>query len=257
MVDRYRLEGAGPPVVLLNGLFQRLEAWEGLLPHLQGFQVLRYDMRGQGPSPVGEEALTPGRHARDLEALLDRLGLDRVHLVGLSNGGVVAQVFALERPERVRSLVLLCTTPRLDPALRAKVEAWLHALEAGGPLLRLRVALAWTFGRGFLNRNPGLLSEEGLRALLAQAPPGENQRRLLQGFLTLEDLRPRLRRLSLRALVVAGEEDLLFPLPYARELAEALGAELALLPLGHAAPVEDPDRVGQLVRALLEVRDAV
>ncbi|MER3557760.1 MAG: alpha/beta hydrolase, partial [Thermus sp.] len=157
MVDRYLLEGSGPPVVLLNGLFQRLEAWEGILPHLKDFQVLRYDMRGQGPSLVGEESLTPGRHAQDLEDLLDRLGLARVHLVGLSNGGVVAQVFALKRPERVQSLVLLCTTPHLDTALRAKVESWLHALEVGGALLRLRVGLAWTFGRSFLNRNPGLL----------------------------------------------------------------------------------------------------
>lgn len=257
MVERYLLEGSGPPVVLLNGLFQRLEVWERLLPHLKDFQVLRYDMRGQGPSSVGEEPLTPERHAQDLEDLLDRLGLARVHLVGLSNGGVVAQVFALKRPERVQDLVLLCTTSHLDPALRAKVESWLHALEVGGALLRLRVGLAWTFGRGFLNRNPDLLKEDGLRTLLAQTPPPENQRRLLQGFLTLGDLRPQLRGLSLRTLVVAGEEDLLLPLPYARELAEALGAELTLLPLGHAATVEDPDLVGQTIRRFLEVRNAV
>lgn len=254
---RYTLEGKGPPVVLLNGLFQRLEAWDGLLPHLSGFTVLRYDMRGQGLSPMGKGPLTPERHALDLKALLEHLQLGKVHLVGLSNGGVVAQVFALRYPERVGSLVLLCTTPYLDTALRAKVESWLYALEAGGTSLRIRVGLPWTFGRSFLNRHPELLLEEGLAALLAQAPPPEAQRELLLGFLKLGDLRPSLRELSLKAMVVAGEEDLLFPFPYAQALAEALRAELLSLPLGHAAPLEDPGLVGQVVRKFLEVRDAV
>mgnify|MGYP000719456198 CR=1 FL=1 len=71
---RYEVVGEGPPVVLLNGLFQRLESWDPVLPHLQGFALLRYDMRGQGESEAPEGAYTPGVHAEDLLGLLDRLG---------------------------------------------------------------------------------------------------------------------------------------------------------------------------------------
>jgi len=249
---RYEVVGEGPPVVLLNGLFQRLESWDPVLPHLQGFALLRYDMRGQGESEAPEGAYTPGVHAEDLLGLLDRLGWKEAVLVGLSNGGIVAMTLALRAPERVRALALACTTPYLDVALRVKVESWLHALKAGGTALRLRVALPWVYGARFLNAHPELLAEEGLRALLAQAPAEGAQERLLLGFLTLEDLRPRLKALALPALVLYGEEDLLFPKAYALALAESLGARLWALPTGHAAPLEDPLAFAQAVRAFLE-----
>jgi len=249
---RYRLEGEGPPVVLLNGIFQRLESWDPVLPHLTGFTLLRYDMRGQGESEAPEGIYTPRVHAEDLLALLNRLGWEKAALVGLSNGGVVAMEVALLAPERFAALVLCCTTPYLDVALRAKVESWLHALKAGGTKLRLRVALPWVFGRSFLEAHPELLAEEGLRNLAAQAPTEAAQERLLLGFLTLNDLRPRLKALALPALVLYGTEDLLFPQAYASDLAQALRARLRALPAGHAAPLETPQAFAQAVRAFLE-----
>ena len=249
---RYRLEGEGPPVVLLNGIFQRLESWDPVLPHLTGFTLLRYDMRGQGESEAPEGIYTPRVHAEDLLALLNRLGWEKAALVGLSNGGVVAMEAALLAPERFAALVLCCTTPYLDVALRAKVESWLHALKAGGTKLRLRVALPWVFGRSFLEAHPELLAEEGLRNLAAQAPTEAAQERLLLGFLTLNDLRPRLKALALPALVLYGTEDLLFPQAYASDLAQALRARLRALPAGHAAPLETPQAFAQAVRAFLE-----
>ena len=253
---RYRLEGEGPPVVLLNGIFQRLESWDPVLPHLTGFTLLRYDMRGQGESEAPEGPYPPRAHAEDLLALLDEAKLSRPALVGLSNGGIVAMEAALLAPERFSALVLCCTTPYLDAALRAKVESWLHALKTGGTVLRLRVALPWVFGRGFLEAHPELLAEEGLRGLAAQAPTKTAQERLLLGFLTLEDLRPRLKALALPALVLYGTEDLLFPKAYASNLAEALRARLEALPAGHAAPIEAPLAFARAVRAFLEEVDA-
>ncbi|WP_223299636.1 alpha/beta fold hydrolase [Meiothermus taiwanensis] len=131
----YRLDGPerGPWLVLLNGIFQRTEAWEPLMPYLQGFRVLRYDMRGQGQSAVPPGPYPPGLHADDLAALLEALGITRYHLLGLSNGGVVAQVHGARQPAGLEKLILLCTTPRLDPLLRAKVESWRQALAWGAP----------------------------------------------------------------------------------------------------------------------------
>jgi len=217
-----------------------------------GDTLLRYDMRGQGESEAPEGPYTPKAHAQDLLALLQELGWEEASLVGLSNGGIVALQAALMAPTRFRSLVLACTTPYLDPALKAKVGSWLHALKTGGTPLRLRVALPWIYGAGFLNAHPELLTEEGLASLIAQAPDERAQERLLLGFLSLEDLRPRLHSLALPALVLYGKEDLLFPKPYAQALAEALGAELQALPAGHAAPLEDPLAFAQAVRKFLE-----
>ncbi|WP_105317107.1 alpha/beta fold hydrolase [Thermus tenuipuniceus] len=249
---RLRVEGDGPKVVLLNGIFQRLESWDPVVPLLKGYTLLRYDMRSQGESEAPKGRYTPEVHAQDLLGLLEELGWEDATLVGLSNGGIVALKAALLAPHRLRGLVLVCTTPHLDPALRAKAESWLHALRAGGTPLRLRVALPWVFGARFLNQHPELLTEEGLAPLVAQAPGEKAQERLLLGFLALEDLRPQLPRLHLPALVLYGEEDLLFPRPYAEALAEGLGARLKALPTGHAAPLEDPAAFAQAVREFLE-----
>lgn len=230
-----------PVLVLANGIFQRVEAWEPLMPHLQGFTVLRYDMRGQGQSAVPQGAYTPELHADDLTALLQALQIERYHLLGLSNGGVVAQVLALRRPSGLQSLILLCTTPRLDPLIRAKIESWQLALEWGGTRGRLRIALPWIWGRAFLEAHPEIASAESLDQMFAAAPTEQAQRNLMEGFFTLGDLRPRLQNVAVPTLVLCGEEDLLFPPLYSQEIADSIpGAVHHVLPgVGHVAALEN------------------
>ncbi|WP_026234605.1 alpha/beta fold hydrolase [Calidithermus timidus] len=252
----YQLEGSGPVLVLANGIFQRVEAWEPLMPHLQGLTVLRYDMRGQGRSAVPEGAYTPELHAQDLRALLEALGMERYHLLGLSNGGVVAQVFASHRPRGLQSLILLCTTPRLDPLIRAKVESWRLALEWDGSMGRLRVALPWIWGRAYLEAHPEVDSPPSLEQMLLAAPSEEAQRNLIAGFLTLGDLRPRLASIAVPTLVISGEEDLLFPPRYGQEIAQAIpGARHhTLSAVGHVAALEDTPGLARLLHEFLEVK---
>ncbi|AEB12869.1 alpha/beta fold hydrolase [Marinithermus hydrothermalis] len=254
----YEVTGEGPVLVLLNGIFQRTELWEPLLAHLEGYTVIRYDMRGQGRSEAPEGPYPPEAHAADLDALLAHLGVSRYHLLGLSNGGVVAQHHAAQNPPGLERLVLACTLAHLDAAARAKVESWRAALLAGGTRLRMRVALPWIYGRGFLAQNPGLIEEAALEEAARFSPTPAAQRRLLEGFLTLGDLRPKLRRVRAPALVIAGAEDLLFPPAYAEELAAALPqARLVVLRgVGHVAPLEDPEGFARTVRAFLEGDDA-
>lgn len=230
-----------PVLVLANGIFQRTEAWEPLIPHLEHFRVLRYDMRGQGQSAVPEGAYTPDLHADDLSALLAALRVERYHLLGLSNGGVVAQVLASRRPPGLQSLILLCTTPRLDPLIRAKIESWQLALDWGGTRGRLRIALPWIWGRAFLEAHPEIAGEASLDQMVAAAPSEQAQRNLMAGFFSLGDLRPRLRNVAVPTLVLSGEEDLLFPPLYGQEIADSVpGAVHQVLPrVGHVAALEN------------------
>ncbi|MGK0619150.1 alpha/beta fold hydrolase [Meiothermus cerbereus] len=254
----YRTEGppAAPWLVLLNGIFQRTEAWEPLLPYLEGFRVLRYDMRGQGQSAVPAGPYPPELHADDLAALLAALGIRRYYLLGLSNGGVVAQVHAARRPTGLEKLLLLCTTSRLDPLLRAKVESWRRGLEWGGTRGRMLVALPWIWGRAFLQAHPEVATEASLLQMEQAAPTPEAQRHLLDGFLAMEDLRPRLGRVEAPTLVLSGEDDLLFPPFYGQEIAAAIpGATHRILPqVGHVAPLENAPGLAQQIAKFLEVK---
>jgi 3-oxoadipate enol-lactonase len=125
----YEIQGSGPPVVLIHqrGLDRR--AWDDQVPDLSGrYGVVRYDRRYWGRTEVEGEAALPSEFSdldsvrqwleeqppspaayEDLYGLLDQLGIERAHLLGLQDGGEVALDFALEYPEKASALVLVNT----------------------------------------------------------------------------------------------------------------------------------------------------
>lgn len=244
-----------PTLVLANGIFQRVEAWEPLMGYLEGLSVLRYDMRGQGRSAVPEGAYTPELHADDLEALLAALNIPNYSLLGLSNGGVVSQVFAARRPSSLHKLILLCTTGYNDGLIRAKVESWRLALEQGGTAARLRTALPWIWGRSFFNAHPELVEAAAFEQMLLAAPTVQAQLNLIAGYLSLDDLRPSNRHIAVPTLILSGQEDLLFPPHYSQDIAVSIDGAVhhVLSQVGHVAPLEDTPALARQIRSFLEV----
>lgn len=120
----HRRLGAGPPVVFLHGLFGSGRNWLGIAKALSPrFDVILADLRNHGDAPwnpdAGYEAL-----AADVAALLDRLELPRVRLVGHSMGGKAAMVLALTAPERVERLVVVDIAPvNYGPGLDGLLES--------------------------------------------------------------------------------------------------------------------------------------
>jgi pimeloyl-ACP methyl ester carboxylesterase len=99
-------EGNGPPLVLLHPGVGDSRFWDRILPALTAaYRVIRYDARGYGKSPA---PVVSYQLFADLVAVLDHFGLDRVAVVGCSQGGGSALALAVEQPERVSALVLLC-----------------------------------------------------------------------------------------------------------------------------------------------------
>ena len=106
-----QLGEAGPPVVLIHALGLDWRMWEPVMPALaNGRRVFAYDIRGHGSAAGSAGPFTMNDTAADLFGVLDALGLDRAHIVGLSYGGGIAQTAAVRAPERFSSLALLATT---------------------------------------------------------------------------------------------------------------------------------------------------
>jgi pimeloyl-ACP methyl ester carboxylesterase len=104
--------GAGPPLLLIQGLGYARWGWEPVVePLARSFDVILFDNRGIGDSDAPPGPYTPAQMAGDAIQVLDEAGVERAHVLGTSLGGMVAQELALAHPERVDRLVLACTTP--------------------------------------------------------------------------------------------------------------------------------------------------
>lgn len=241
----------GFPVVLINGLLMDTTSWGLQIPALaHTFRVLTYDCRGQGHSEKPAGPYPQATHAADLLALLDALQIGQAHIVGLSNGGTVAMHFASDHQERVARLVLIDTFAAVDAVMRVKLDGWLAALDAGGAMLRFDVATPWVWSRGFMVRNQALLATVREKAANADVAA---VRALIMGTLVY-DIRERLPRIAAPTLVLVGEEDVLTPPWYARELAETIpNAQMVVVPqAGHALTIERPGVVNALALHFLE-----
>src|SRR5881394_1227437 len=108
----YEVHGDGEPVLLIMGLSGSGRAWYRMLPHLAGrYRAITFDNRGTGGSPPVIGRLTMADMVDDALSVLDAAGHDTAHVFGVSMGGMIAQHLALDHRERVRSLILGCTTP--------------------------------------------------------------------------------------------------------------------------------------------------
>jgi 3-oxoadipate enol-lactonase len=104
--------GSGEPLLLIQGLGYGRWGWDPVVPALaEGFRVLTFDNRGIGGSDKPEGPYTAREMAVDALQVLDEAGVSRAHILGASLGGMIAQEVAVAAPERVRRLVLCCTTP--------------------------------------------------------------------------------------------------------------------------------------------------
>jgi 3-oxoadipate enol-lactonase len=242
----YTVDGpAGAPPLLLGGaLGTSLAMWRPQLPALaERFRVIRYDHRGHGGSAVPPGPYRIDDLGRDVVALLDRLELSRVHVGGLSLGGMVGMWLAANAPERVDRLMLLCTSALLGPP-----ELWSNraaAVRAGGmPAIADPVLARW-FTPGFVSRQPDVV--DWARGLLtATSPVGYAG---CCAAIQHMDLEPALASITAPTLVIAGADDPATPPAMAERIAAAIpGARLEIVPdAAHLANVEQPAIVNRLL----------
>jgi pimeloyl-ACP methyl ester carboxylesterase len=260
----HRLTGPGdaPPVVLLNGGMMTMAAWEPVVADLdKDFRVIRCDLRGQLFSP-GEPEPSLEAHVQDVIALLDHLGVERVHLAGTSFGALVALRLASFRPERAASVAVIAATDRITPevwegsvAVREAALAAAAGAGDGGRVLDLIFPI--TYSPRYLQAFRTVL--EAHRAQVAALPPiwFLGTARIVSALEDL-DLTPLLPDIQAPALVVAGEEDRMFPPERSRALAAAIpGARLEIVPgASHGMVIERAGDVAALLRGFLAAQPA-
>lgn len=211
----YALEGPeGAPVVMMsNSLLTDYGMWDAQMSAFtQNLRVLRYDTRGHGGTQASPGAYSMDLLAGDALGLLDTLGIDRVHFIGLSMGGMIAQRLAAMHGERLLSVVLSDTACELPPA-SAWDERIALARERGTAAFAGPMTERW-LTPGFRERHPEVVDRLG--AMIARTSVDG----LVGCACAIRDMNqaPLLERITVPTLVVVGEHDVGTPLAAAEVL---------------------------------------
>jgi pimeloyl-ACP methyl ester carboxylesterase len=222
-------------LILIHGAGESHLHWPVQLRRLADESVLVLDLPGHGRSDdPGRETI--GDYVDAVVALLDAVGVERAVVGGHSMGGAIAQVMALDRPERVAGLVLVGTGAKLRVA-QALLDSILSDFDA-----ILALVAEWSFGPAA----PDELRQLGVKTM------GETDPAVLHGdFLACDrfDIRDRLAEIQAPTLVVGGTADRMTPIRFSRYLATHIpNAQLEVVEgAGHMVALERPEVVAAAV----------
>ena len=214
----YLENGQGDPLILLHGNGESSDYFRGQTDAFgEHFHVYAVDTRGHGKAPRGEAPFTIRQFAEDLLGFMDARGIGRAHLLGFSDGGNIAMIFALRYPDRVRRLVL--NGANLDPGgVKRSVQ--------------LPIEIGYRIAKRFAAKSEQARRNAELLGLMVNDPdiwPGE------------------LKAIRAKTLVIAGTKDMIRA-SHTRAIAEAIpDSRLVFLPGGHFIANKTPEAFNRAV----------
>jgi pimeloyl-ACP methyl ester carboxylesterase len=247
----FEMHGAGQPLVLIAGYTADHLYWMPILNDLaKHFQVIIFDHRGIGRTVDDGRPLSAELMARDVQELIQILGLIKPHIVGHSMGGTIAQCLAHAAPHTIGKLILMATSVKWRYAMLYGLASLSDMYAANVEFDTIYAAeLAWVFGEKFLADANNITSLKQIILENRYPQSIENQRRqykVLEKF----DGREYLKNITAESLVIYGKEDILSLPSESEYLASAIaGAKLLGMPCGHALSLEMPR---ELVKHMVE-----
>lgn len=246
----YLVEGEGPPLYMVHGIGSRKAGWSQLVPYLSDvFTCVTYDLRGHGESPVPQPPYTLDELVEDLEALRQKLGHEKIHIIGHSLGGMIGPAYAKAFPKRTLTLGLLSTAAGRTESDKNKLNKVRLKLEEVGIEGIIDVLVDRWYTDEFVIRSPEWVE---LRKEQLLATPESVFSSVFQIYADTE-MAPWLCEIMCPCLVLTGEQDGGCNPRLNRFIANELpDAELVILDhLKHSVLIEAPERVAVPVRDFL------
>ena len=238
----YSIEGEGPPLYLIHGIGSRKATWDGLIGDLRtDFTCVSFDLRGHGESPVPPVPYSLDELVEDLEALRQRLGHERIHVVGHSLGGQIGPAYARTHPECVETVALLSTAAGRTSEDSSKVKGMVAMMREKGVKPVLKTLINRWYTDEFVANRP-----DAVEARVKQVvdTPEEVFLSVFDIYASTEMLQW-LSQLDCACLVMTGELDTGCSPVLNKLIADTLpNAELVILEnLKHSILIEGPEKV--------------
>jgi pimeloyl-ACP methyl ester carboxylesterase len=245
----YEIHGEGDPLVLVCGLSIDHRFWQAQIRGLsQEFQVIVFDNRDTGQTTFAATEYGIDELADDLADFLQELKIEKVHLLGFSMGGFIAQSFAARYPEKLKSLILAATAAKVSNRTRRVTINWLTVCAHLSREDALKEMFLWVYSAKFYE------NDQNWRKLLDQflsMPPAQTQEQFERQARSLRqhDLTHFAQQIKTPTLVLVGTEERVFTVQDCTDLANLIeGAELHVFEgLAHNFCVEDPRTVNDKI----------
>ena len=237
-------------VVLIHAVGHDLTYWDRQIEALRGeYNVVAFDLPGHGRSPGAPQEWSFDYAAALVAGLIEEVSARPVHLVGISFGGMIAQVSTLARPDLVQSLTLIGTASRFPEEVRKGMRARAEAVRARGMIAVIQASLERWFTPETRMQRPDIV-DRITKTLLAD--DAQTHAAIWDEIAKL-DVHARLGEIGCPTLILVGEHDPSTPPSVARELTEAIrGAKLTIIPrASHIVTVEAPGAVNDALAAFL------
>ncbi|RRA47691.1 alpha/beta fold hydrolase [Acidipila sp. EB88] len=238
-------------VVLVHAVGYDLTYWDRQIEALrEEFNVVAFDLPGHGNSSGAPGEWSFEYAAAVTAKLIEEVSVRPVHLVGISFGGMIAQMTTLERPELVRSLTLIGTGSHFSQDVRRGMRTRAEAVRAGGMATVTQSSLERWFTPKTRMQRPDI-TDRVTKTLLADDPATHAA---IWDVISTLDIQGRLGEILCPTLVLVGERDPSTPPSVAHGLAAAIqGSKLVIIPdAAHIITVEAPTAVNEALKAFLK-----
>ncbi len=210
----YETFGEGTPIIMIQGLSANVDWWDPRLTEglSETFKVIQFDNRGTGRSESPNQDYSLDVLADDVSILMERLDLSSAHILGISMGGMIAQEFALNYPEKVDNLILCSTSCGGPESVQASDEV-LEILNMDRSNLSQKEIIESTipllFTQNFIKNNPELIALTKER-MLKNPISKEEFNRQLKAIINFDTCN-HLSKIKSPTLILHGEKDILIP----------------------------------------------
>ncbi|MFB0562334.1 MAG: alpha/beta fold hydrolase [Candidatus Lokiarchaeia archaeon] len=225
----YEIHGEGAPLVMIMGLSANKDWWHPyvLEQFSKRFKTVLFDNRGAGRTDKPAIDYSIEMFADDTLGLMDKLGIEKAHILGVSMGGLIGQEIALSHPERVDKLVLVSTTCGGSNSIPVPEETLQIMLSRGemSDEERMRTTVDLLYPEEYRKNNPEII-EESVRRLMIAPIPIDAYMRQLQGAAQFNSY-DGLHQINAPTIVLTGKKDVLLPWENSKILAKKIpGAKL-------------------------------
>ena len=225
-IKHYFIEtGNGEPLILLHGNGENCNYFQGQIDKFsQMYHVYAIDTRGHGKTPRGDKPFTIRQFADDLLGFMDEHQIEKAHLLGFSDGGNIAMIFAIQHPDRVNRLIL--NGANLNPAgVKQSTQ--------------IPIEIGYKIAKRFAEKSDSARLNAEILGLMVNNPNVEPEE---------------LAKIKAKTLVIAGTRDMIKE-EHTRLIASSIpGSELVFLNGNHFIASKHPEDFNRAVLFFLESR---